>query len=1776
MTDTAPKPEKKPKKRRTWKQRLKLTALIVIILVVVVRTGVNLLLPFVVRKVANAYDLDCGYDRMSLTVVSGNANIWGLTLRPKSGGDSIIRADFIHGSLSVPNLFRGRLVVYRAEVDGVDTLIDREPDGSIPLLKRFLTPPDASTPAPVKVVANPKDKPEAMNLQAPLRIDAVRLSHVSTTFRDRSVSPTFQTTIRTTFRLSDVGSLDQPAKMELQVDADPVLDSLVVQGVLHNTPTSIDADVNVQLRGLHPKPAAAYLVPLGLKPIADDITVKARAVVKINAIANTTDFGGQIAFTDIEALVNSAEWASLKAVTIDVKKANPTVLELATVSVDGGRASARRSDTGGVQIAGFELVPVAAVTAPPKQAAPVAAAATSPPPEFRALLEELKLTDLQATFADQAVRPATDLTARLDELSVKNILFDQSQPDATAAISGSASLPGVIKLISWQGTATPFAGTKKAALKVRAEGIQPTALKPYLDPLGVKSEFVNGVATADLAASLGDKTDAQVTNIKLADNGSVLLELPSAAVKGFSVAADGPIRVESIEVAGPTVSFRREADGSLAGVGIRVSAATTQPAAPTAVAVKPTTQPIAKAATTRPAERLALPRIQIDRYTWKDIHLNFEDRQGPAGPVALKGAAGVELTDFVLDTAPNRPAGKPGRFNAWLEAPGVAERLSINGTLDPADRGLGVTATFAGQGITAQAIASYLKMAGIEPKLTNGQVQGSLAATVNTTDDGLTAKLDVTDVSYADGESELAGVDAFRVAGLEVKPGKIAVGSIQIVKPRARVTRNADGTLQAAGVRLLPPPPAPPAPLPVGPPPPPAPLKLAASPIALALKEFKLEDGALQLTDNAVSPAFTTAVRGSVTLANASLAATDPPATLEVIGSVEGIVQKATVNGTLALAPDAPGAKLKVAVDQINAEKIAAYLPPGVQSTLRDGRFAVAVDMAARNHAEGGVGASVDVRDLSFEDRAAGVTYAKVGAFTARLTRLDPVGQVIAIDEVSSAGVMVDVNRNADGTIDAMGFKVGGEAKPAAPAPAVPQVAAATQPATLPALAAGTTQPAIDVGALVADARRPLPLLTVRKIDLKLDRLRVTGLAGADGKPVDLANVSLYNPLPIELAGPNADQRPPLKLQIDGGISPVVRNFAVAIESAPFAGEPTLDVNVTAGGIDGKGLTDIVPQLATTIKGDGLTEGTFNTHLAVSLNYGRRGPRDLDLGRGFVALFTLKPLEFRGQPDGPVLAGVEEVRGEGIKVDPKKGDVIIKSIDVSKPIGRFVRDEQGIHALGFVIPLKPAEPTTQPATQPAEVAEAKPAPKAPAPPPERPKSEFRLDRFTVTGVDLIVEDRTTPPTTIIPLKTLDLEVRGLSNQMAWTGKPLQFDMLCTADRVPLPPRKGASVTGPATQTSEGEGEMRELFSQVTANGRIGLKINSEGQVIPIGWAKTSVNGFELLAVRGPAKAFDVTIGGGVFDDRNDIRFTENGMIETRNRIVFTNLSMSEPANGRLQQMLKIPVPLDLGINAVTDRDGSITMDVPVQVESNKVDTGAVILPAIAAVGQIMVVGITNAPLKAIDSVGSAFGLGPGEKKPDPPVLLTFLTGVATLEAKQQSQIAELAKKLKDDKELEAQLRHELSPADVEQLKRRANPATDDVQLITARLRRDKAELLARRNALAAQARAQYAAQSFSADWTVQAVQAADRQLAQIDESLDQFYELLKPGAANQADRRTRAACLSVAAERFDLIQAALTAAGVPDVATRVRKTNPQFEPTGDRGTVTIILVPKKK
>lgn len=1791
---TEPTTTASKRQRRTWRQRIKITLLVLLILAVALRIALTFLLPVVIRKVANTYDLDLRYSRLDLSILGGNANIWDLTLRPKSGGASIVTTDYVHGNISPLNLLQGRLVVWRAEVDGVDVFVEREADGSIPLLRKVLSP----APTVQAAEPTPDGPPQPIRLQSPLRIDALRLSHVTAKFRDLSVTPAFEASMQTTLRVSDVGSDQNPARIEMELTVDPLLDTLLIQGEAHATGTSLKADLRILMRGLHLQTAAGYLAPLGLKPVAESTTVQANLNLSATAIAGTPDISATLALTDISAVTDLQEWASLRSLTLDATKLSANAAQLGKLLIDGGRASAQRTANGTLRIAGLELVPTTALPATqsasvdsasaPMAPSPSATVAMQPSTPFHLSLGELKLQDLQASFVDAAVAPSAEWVARLDDLTATAIDSAPAQADAAVPLKASFSLPGIVGAIRLDGSVKPFSTTRQAQLKVAGEGIRPDVLKPYLDMAGIESQLKAGTFAAELDAQVSttpDGTvsiDANASGIRFNDGQTSLFAFDAATIKALTFnAAHNAIGVSSVELSGPALDVRRDKDGRLAAAGFR----TAPPRAQQPIATPPPPPPPSStvAVASAPAPAFALPRIDVRHFLWKGVRLGFHDESAtPATTVAL-GDAGIEVKDLLIDLQSTGNDGKPGTFRAWFAAPNVVDRVAIDGSITPAPHRVVIDATTTATGMTGRAIAPYLKPLGIEPVMTAGELRLKSKATLLQNEDGLNASVELADLKYNDGPTELLGLDRLDIDGFGLKPNAVSIGQILVSQPRARVTRHQDGMLEAGGIRLLPAPPpaavaadvspvvaAPAAAVPL-----PA-LRLTELPFKLIMRQLQLDGGSIEWIDDAVSPKVTTTAVASVTIANVHVGSPTESATLHVEAKVDGSVDRATVDGALVLSGEQPGIRATLVADGLRAGPLVAYLPAGVESTFQDGRFAATIDAGLTNAPAGGIAGHLTIEGLSLKDKTQQVTWAKVDSLKVAAARVDPAGGAIAFSEVSSSGVSADLKRTPTGATEAFGVRLASAA--ASPAPVPPEPEARPAAAAIPA--APVPAPPVDVAAMVADARRPLPLVTIDKLDLNLKQVRFIGFTQPDGSPLALSNVRLHTVAPLAIGGPNADSLPPVQLQIDGAVDPIVSKLAIAIRSVPFAAEPSLDIDVAASGIKGKGLTDVMPSLASTIDGSQMTDGAFHAHLATTINYGRRGPRDIDLARGFTATFNLKPLELRSVPDGPIIAGIEEVRGDGIKVDPATGGVAIKSIEVTKPTGRFLRDAEGVHAFGLLLPAASAKADeVTSGVEPTEVV-ATPEPSAPTGPPERPTNEVRLDRFTITGIDVVVDDRTTTPSTIVPLKSLDLEVRDLSNQLPWTGKPVRFSMLMTSDKVPLPPRKGAS--GPVTtEPAEGAGytEDRELFSQITANGSVAIT-RANDQAMLNGWAKTSVNGFELLGVRGLAEQQGVTIGGGAFDQSNDIRFKSDGTIETKNQVVFTNLSLTEPADGPLQRIFKLPAPINTAIAALTDPDGSITLNLPVPIKNGTIKTGDVVGPAIGAVSGVLLTAIASAPVKAIGGIGQLVGISNNRgADADPPVTLTFLPGYAQLDASQAAQANVIAEQLRKDKHLELQLRDTLTTADVERARVRANPTTQASLTLAERLRRQKADLLQKRSLLIARAQGEIGsnADAPAAD-SLNALKAIDRQLATVEDSLDELYDLLRPGAESQAERRTRAASLAIGRQRLDSVRAVLLQAGPNDAEQRVHLANPQYDPTdsADGGHVVVTLVRKKR
>lgn len=1764
----------------------------VLTLAVIGRGIISIAFPYVLRKVAAAYDLDASYSRMELYLLDGDVGLWNLTVRPKAGGPPLMTTEYVRVSVSALNLLRGKLVVQRAELDRMELDVEREADGRIPALEKLLAGGE-ETP-------RTDDQARELSFDPPLRVDALRINRLRAHWVDRSVSPVIDTELELTLWLSEVGVADRPVRVLIEGSSPPLLESLRSEGTVTAQRKRLDANLDVVVRGLHPKPAAGYLAQMGIKAIGDSIALRAATEIRIR-VADSQNAGvkaalpsghvaGTVMVKNMSVTVDGREAAGVDSMVVGIDALSVAGAALSNVTIDGVRVNASRTAEGRLRFVGLELAPSGPSTAPAAPAvaasptATTGAATTQPHAAAALTLKQLTIRNLRAAFRDGAITPVANLAFVIDQLELAGI--DSAQPDTPVGIAGTFSSPRVVNSIDLKGTMQPFAATRTLDAKLVAQGIRPDAIRGYLDAAGIESTLADGALTCDLRAAVAVlpdgavRADARLANVRLADAAAgELLALATVDVSGLSLDSTGShVRVEAVDVTGPRLSARREADGTIVAAGIRMGRPA--PARLPVPAIAPGVAMAASGTAAPPAGSSSQPaafspyRFELGRLTWKDVEVQFVDQAVAPATTVRMSKAGVELANIVVDLDPRAGATAPGEVRAWIAAPGVADRLQIEGSVTPNAGAVTADLKITGQGLRGDLIAPYLKGAGIEPALRNGSLQLRTRVAVSQKGkDAIAASLAVDMLRYTDGDQELLGLDRLLIDNVAVTPRDVAVTSVQMDKPRALVRRNADGSLTMAGFRFnapttqpsaaILPTPAAGSPSPVRPP-----LSAAApAPFVATLDKLRVNDGSFAWADQAVTPAVNAVAHANIEVDRFVFGRDAAPALVKIVANLDQTLGHFSAAGTVTTSTTSPAVRLDVAGSGLREGVLGPYLPPGMNVALKDGRFRATLEAGVTPHPQGGQTAKLIVSAVDYRDGEATEPLLSFDSARLLVSRADVPGEIIAIDEVSLAGLRTGARKASDGSLHTLGLTFPSAAQvPAQPPPAPAARASASRPAH--------PGPATDREAILPARRKRLPLITLKTLAVNLSRVWFLDESKLQTVPITLADVALRNKGPVELFGDDPQSRPPVDLDLVGKIAPVVGEFTVATQIAPFASQPTLQVAVTASGINGSGLTDVLPELWEYIDGSELTNGRFAASIEVIAKFARRGPAEWDFSKPMELAAVVRDVAFRADSSesSPVLAGVHEVRADGVRFDPATGSVIARSVEVLRPVARVWRDAEAIRALGVAI-------KTPPSRLPVGAPKPKPKPPGPRGPnfvtpygkpieakvaPPKPPAEMTIERLIVSGIDVNVEDRSIKPPLMIPLNSLEADIHGLSNMVMREPRPVRFNITAGAAKLPAAPGQPP----------------RAMFSEIVASGKLTLFPSPRGSV------RSTVSGLEVISLKGPATAAKVTISDGVFDGHADLRFQDDGSLDVRSRFAFTDLRMSEPDNGFIRRVLKLPGPLDAMIILLEDDSGAITVPLNVTVRKGNVSSGQVAGAAVTALGSILATAVASAPLKLAGGAAEAVGLdqvlGGGKKPTGPQVAgaIDFFEGAGdTSSTSGITTLQELIRRMRRDKTLEVTLRHELGGGDIARAAQRANPSLDAAAAMGARLRQTKAALLLQREQLAPAARAMIIADpAGGAAEAIAKLREVEAQLAVTEEALDRVYDLTMPGADRQAQRRTRSASLEIAEARLEAMKQMIIAAGIPDAENRVRVIKPQFTPTGGDagGKVTMVVISKKK
>jgi hypothetical protein len=1761
-----------------WRRRISITAVLVVAIAVFVRILIALLLPLVISRVAHAYDLKCDYDRLRLSITGGYAEIWNLQLSPREGGDPLVQSDYCQGDISVLNLFRGRLVIYRLAADGVEMNIQRTADGKIPLLSRFVSSSVSASGASSGSPVHP------IQLQPPLRIDALRLAHVRAHFEDQYLNPPFNAQFSLDVRLNNFGGRDKQTQFELDFSSDPVLDLLQIEGHGDVENQLLNAEVNVLMRGLHPKTAAQYLAALGIRPTADDISAYLHGRLQATPAQVFADgIQATLWLDEAKIVADGATAASVQNVSIDASSLTSGSARLGKLAIDGVTLNVHRSADGVVSALGMSIIPPQGQAVAPASDpgdAGAGSSTSSPSSSFRWSLDQLAVTGVHVGYDDVGLSPPVTLGLDVPNFSADGFVCDPDNPGATVHFAATASAPGIARTIYFTGSCVPFAPEKTFQLNAGAQGIAMPAIEPYLNSLGLTSEWKDGAISAQLGGALriGDdgsvSTDAHLDKFIVAD-GRTLLALEGAQIAGLGIDSAGKtIQADSIEITGPYLAISRDAQKQVHVLGF-----VTRPA-PVATAL---TNYTSSPASTSPsdleaAHHLTLPaglppNILIKHFLWKGTQVWFQDSAvNPPATLAIR-SVGCSVDNFNLHLTPDVPDSQPGEIRAWFSAGDLVNRAEFSAQAIPGSNFTRIGFAARAQGIHTASIAPYLAAHGLEPTLKNGHAE-LLGDLIFTNEAGkLAIDLGLHNLRYSDGERTLASVAAVQVNHLQMEPHAVHVDSVAIASPHALVTRDADGVLEAGGVRLIGLPPT-------------APGQIADDPnadlateqstllppdFAASVKSAKISGASLEWDDEFLPGSLKDSATLDADLENFSFGGSAAPASLHIAAAVPDSLETLTADGTLGANLQRQDLALEVQAAGVRAGPLADYLPNDIGSNLQDGRFHAELTASATRNPKGGRVIDLQVSKMDWREADAPKAFLGFDSFHVGISRLDLSKKLIALSDVTLKGLEMQVDRTADG-LALLGLEFGGNrcsaTTRALTVTHMGQFPAVTLSSTLPAASPlpssppVASQPALSEQQVlrgIAAERERIPLVLLKTLDLNVRAVTITNDQFPKSAPLVISDVQAVNTAPIAWLGRDPESNPLTQLKVTGKLEPLADSFQVDVKSMPFSRQKTVDVDLDVTGIQGNGITTLIPALATEVDGSSLTKGELQAHFGASLTLRNVRPADFGLDNGGVLAFSLKDVGFKADPDGPVIAGVGEVRADGIAISPQAKLIDAREIEVDNLLARAARSADGVHAFGLVFKIPKAAASSKPAGITAAEA-AVPAGDPPAESAPDASGNVRIDRILFDGLDFKYVDDTCAPPLVVPVNNLDAEVSGLSNVAADSDKPVRFEVLLSSGKVKLPARGGSKSTSAAAE--------RELFSQLTADGAVTLYPK------PKGWAKASVSGFELMALSALARQQGIALDGGIFDTDMDVRFNGEQAVDVSGKLILTDLLLADSPGGAIEKYLKLPAPVDVAIAAVQDADGSITIPVNVTLEYGHVDRETIDETIAESVVDVTTTAIASLPAKVL-----TLGTGDQGAPPEPPMVVTYSPGSEQVPSDRVKALQDLSYRLWRDRDLQVTLKPTLGSDDVALAMLRTNPTHQDLIDLTNNLSLRRDALIAARNDAGAQVEAFLA--SDAKNETAQAIQrlrTIDQQLSDVNDALDQAYDLLRPGADRQAMRRTRAAALSISNERLDALKDLLLNSGRFAVDPgQVHVVKPQFpkDPQDAASSVTISIVETK-
>ncbi len=771
----------------------------------------------------------------SQTELRLQAQIEGMSL--VADGVAQVAIDTIE--VDLPSVSRTSMRAETVLIRGVRGQAQRDQDGNL-VVGGFALLPVAKDSEPETEVQETLEDSPASGPALALDIPEVRLEQAELEFHDRAVRPPATLALQIpNLTLGPIlrgpGVQPPPIFLRGQILAPGLWEDLQLDGQVQAFADTQGAELELSIDGLTLEAAKPYLLGAGMEPRWESANLKARlsasSLVQADGARNTQLELSQVSLEDGSVLFG-IEGLSLKNFVSDPASGDMHIGEL---SISGTEVHLRRDEQGIWNVLGLALVPPAGSPGPAAGAASTTPAgngqgvqptpdAPKPGPPPVIALEHLLWSDTSIHLQDDWLQPAVNQTFDGVRLELHSLVLggDPAGPErGPAEFSLALTADRLAERLALAGSVQSQPGALDLDLQaqVTGEGMQLTALEPWLQPLGLESQWDGAQLGLEISAQVQEQAEGMRLALELSDlsfenQGETWLQLASIQVPQILI-EDKAIRIDPISMQGPRLRLKRDAEGILEVMGLRLLPAPELSAeqleqqasvveAESELAESGAGPEAPEVSTEAPSAEPADPTVvHLPSLVWQGIGVDWSDASMQP-PLDAQLDVQLELRDWMLGAMGE----KPGSLTARVSVPGAVDELVLQASVLQKSTGMDLTAQVSADGLRAGSLEPYLP-AGLSVSMQNGQLRWQIEGGLHTLPEGgQSMALRATDLILRDGPEgdPLLALDrlALEVPRSNWEGGDIEIEELTLTGLRTALQREDGGAWNMLGVRFDP------------------------------------------------------------------------------------------------------------------------------------------------------------------------------------------------------------------------------------------------------------------------------------------------------------------------------------------------------------------------------------------------------------------------------------------------------------------------------------------------------------------------------------------------------------------------------------------------------------------------------------------------------------------------------------------------------------------------------------------------------------------------------------------------------------------------------------------------------------------------------------------------------------------------------------------------------------------------------------------------------------